>query len=399
MNPNKMGWATIGENQQAVRWLEGESVNFEPQKFFIGLIDFFSILLPGALLTYLLKDDIGQAFLGDGYHALAGTEGWAAFLFSSYLLGHFIFLLGSLLLDDHVYDRIRKATYEEQVKRLTKGEKLSSVLFRWLAVCLIKKDADRAVSQAVRIKEHYLDPLKASSAINAFQWCKARLTLEHPEAIATVHRFEADSKFFRSLLIVLCVLIPWSLLKERPVIALSGIPLFLLAFMRYVDQRMKATNQAYWYIITLEGSSDGWFRQPSQAQADGPSHAGGVVFRQVNNQVEYLLVQAKKAPNEWVLPKGHIEPGEQIKETAVREVREETGVWARIKEELNGVSYTVNGNPIKVQFYLMEAVEEGKPSDHRREHEWLQLDKALVQATHKGSQELIRLAEQKQSTP
>jgi hypothetical protein len=31
-------------------------MNFEPQKFFIGLIDFFSILLPGAVLTYLTKE-------------------------------------------------------------------------------------------------------------------------------------------------------------------------------------------------------------------------------------------------------------------------------------------------------------------------------------------------------
>jgi hypothetical protein len=30
-------------------------MGFEPQKFFIGLIDFFSILLPGALLAFVLK--------------------------------------------------------------------------------------------------------------------------------------------------------------------------------------------------------------------------------------------------------------------------------------------------------------------------------------------------------
>ena len=34
-------------------------MNFEPQKFFIGLMDFFSILLPGALLTYLLMGGVG----------------------------------------------------------------------------------------------------------------------------------------------------------------------------------------------------------------------------------------------------------------------------------------------------------------------------------------------------
>src|SRR2546428_5386066 len=189
-------------------------MNFEPQKFFIGLMDFFSILLPGALLTYLLKDALGPLFIGDGYYRLAGVQGWIVFLFAAYLLGHFIFLVGSWLLDDHIYDPIRKATDQSQVKRLAKGEELSPAGVRWLAARLFKKDVDAAVQQAVRIKEHYLDPVHASSAINAFQWCKAKLTLKHPEAMATVQRFEADSKFFRSLVVVLGILIPWALVPH-----------------------------------------------------------------------------------------------------------------------------------------------------------------------------------------
>ena len=45
-----VGHATLTRDQISERQI----VNFEPQKFFIGLMDFFSILLPGALLTYLL---------------------------------------------------------------------------------------------------------------------------------------------------------------------------------------------------------------------------------------------------------------------------------------------------------------------------------------------------------
>jgi hypothetical protein len=40
-------------------------MNFEPQKFFIGLMDFFSILLPGALLTYLLMGEVARRKGGD----------------------------------------------------------------------------------------------------------------------------------------------------------------------------------------------------------------------------------------------------------------------------------------------------------------------------------------------
>lgn len=72
-------------------------MNFEPQKFFIGLMDFVSILLLGALLTWLLMDEVGPVVLGDRYTQLAGAQAWVAFLFASYLLGHLVFLLGSWL--------------------------------------------------------------------------------------------------------------------------------------------------------------------------------------------------------------------------------------------------------------------------------------------------------------
>lgn len=370
-------------------------MNLEPQKFFIGLIDFFSILLPGALLTYLVKDNAGPLILGARYGNLAGTEGWAVFLFSSYLLGHFIFLLGSWLLDDYLYDRIRTATHDEQIKRLALGRKPPSRVMRLVAGWFIKKGSDKAVAGAVRIKEHYLDPVGASSAINAFQWCKARLALEHSSALVAVQRFEADSKFFRSLIIVLCVLIPWSFFDGRPGIALYTLPLLILAFWRYVDQRLKATSQAYWYVITQEGQLADGYRRPPPDRRPGPSRAGGVIYRRRGGQVEYLLVEARRAPREWVLPKGHVEAGETMREAAVREVHEETGVWARIEADLERISFSVGGENVDTQFYLMVAAEEGRPAEALRRHVWLPLEEAIRQATHKESQDLLRMAEKR----
>src|SRR5690349_904560 len=46
------------------------SDELRPQKFFIGLMDFFSILLPGALLTYLLMGEVGPVVLGERYAKL-----------------------------------------------------------------------------------------------------------------------------------------------------------------------------------------------------------------------------------------------------------------------------------------------------------------------------------------
>ena len=66
-------------------------MNFDPQRFFIGLMDFFSILLPGALLTFILMGDAGSGRTGGRASELVGARGWAAFLFVSYLLGHLFF--------------------------------------------------------------------------------------------------------------------------------------------------------------------------------------------------------------------------------------------------------------------------------------------------------------------
>lgn len=53
--------------------------------------------------------------------------------------------------------------------------------------------------------------------------------------------------------------------------------------------------------------------------------AGGVVYRiPTSGKVEILLIQDSKG--RWTIPKGHIEEGENARQTAEREIREETGL-------------------------------------------------------------------------
>lgn len=379
-------------------------MGYEPQKFFIGVIDLFSVLLPGAVLTYFLKsplwkvlvckDSLWQILSGHGcvQPYPTGSESVAIFLITSYLLGHFIFLLGSALLDDPIYDPVKDASFTAQIARLAKGDALSPAWARLLAKIFIK-DSVQPVRQVIKIKEYYLGPLNASFAINAFQWAKAQLALAHPEAIASVQRFEADSKFFRSLFVVLCVILPWGLATHRYALAGACLPLLALAFWRYIDQRLKATNQAYWYIITLESQRKDGYRRGPAIQPDGFTHAGGVVYRREEDKLEYLLVQATDNEKQWVLPKGHINPGERMQETAVREVREESGVWAAVRSRLSESAFTRDGEFIKVQFYLMEALEEEEPKEQGRRHLWLALDEALKRNDLlENHQELLKLA-------
>jgi ADP-ribose pyrophosphatase YjhB (NUDIX family) len=375
----------------------GEAMDFVPDKFFVGLFDFFSILLPGALLTYVLKGYVGPKLVGARYGELAGPEGWAVFLVASYLAGHFVFLFSSWLLDDHFYDPVRAGTYMRQVRRLAKREKLSPWLARALASILFKQDVDRPLFQAERLKAFRLACSEASSAINTFQWCKARLALDHAEATANVQRFEADSKFFRSFVVVLCILIPWGFTVKQPPISAVAAILLLPALWRYVGQRSKATNQAYWYIITLEGSNNCGLTDKAMERSEGFSHAGGVVVRREKQALKYLLVRAKDKPQEWVLPKGHIEPGESIRETAVREVREETGVWARVECQLSDDSFTVKEQLVKVRYYLMEVEEEGGPFEKGRDPDWLQLEDALQRASHDNIRSALQAAARRYS--
>ncbi len=70
-------------------------------------------------------------------------------------------------------------------------------------------------------------------------------------------------------------------------------------------------------------------RQNKTKPARGPRAvreytAGGVVFRHVGERIEILMIQDRLG--RWTIPKGHVEIGESLEQTAVREVAEETGL-------------------------------------------------------------------------
>lgn len=227
-------------------------MNLDPQKFFIGLMDFFSILLPGALPTYLLMDEVGPVVLGDRYARFDGAQAWAAFLFASYLFGHLVFLLGSWL--DEFYDWAHRYTLNAQIALLARRGHLLPWLARTLIWLVFKGERNLAVDRAAKIKQQALSTLQAKDAINTFQWSKAWLNAQSPASLAVVQRFEADSKFFRcfTIVLLLLLLVAWPWQHHWP---LSGIAvvlvLLLLSLWRYMEQRHKATNQAYWSVITL----------------------------------------------------------------------------------------------------------------------------------------------------
>ena len=92
-----------------------------------------------------------------------------------------------------------------------------------------------------------------------------------------------------------------------------------------------------------------------------------MVVRPGDGEREYLLVESRTSPGEWVLPKGHIDPGETAEMTAVREVQEEAGVRAVVVALAGESTYTVNGQPVHVIFFLMRYQgEAGRHEDRPR---------------------------------
>jgi 8-oxo-dGTP pyrophosphatase MutT (NUDIX family) len=68
------------------------------------------------------------------------------------------------------------------------------------------------------------------------------------------------------------------------------------------------------------------YRRPSIQEVVRETTSGGIVFRRnaKTHELEILLMQDAK--NRWTIPKGHVEPNEEPKQTAEREIREETGL-------------------------------------------------------------------------
>ena len=109
--------------------------------------------------------------------------------------------------------------------------------------------------------------------------------------------------------------------------------------------------------------------------------AGGVVYRRGADGVEVALA-GRRSDRTWVFPKGQPDGEETLEETALREVREETGLDVRTVGSLGEVEYWFAAGPERVRkavhFYLMEAVG-GDTSLHDHEYDevrWVPADQA-----------------------
>ena len=82
------------------------------------------------------------------------------------------------------------------------------------------------------------------------------------------------------------------------------------------------------------------------------THAGCVVFRNDGADTQYLVVSSSDGLN-WVLPKGHIDPGESAATAALRELWEEAGVVGEIVEPLSIQYYRRGPKDVAIDYFLV----------------------------------------------
>jgi hypothetical protein len=221
----------------------------KPGDFLLGVLDFFGILLPGSLATWLVTQYIPPKTLrealsfglGDGTANPDPLLLGAAFVLSSYLLGHFVFMAGAKL--DLPYDRWRKRAKP--------------------------KNRDMAFREAEKVQTK-LTPGLAGGDFTTLKWAKAYVQVKAPAARVEIDRLEADSKFFRSLVVVWALAAAHFLLREQsPVAGVVALALTGLSYLRFREQRWKMTELSYGTAVIVDATTPPSGGATASRAADG----------------------------------------------------------------------------------------------------------------------------------
>lgn len=283
-------------------------MDFKPNEFFIGLMEFITILLPGAILAIIVllveanhPVQINHALFQYAFSDDTRIIFWVAIIFSSFGLGYFLSSIASGL--DPLYDAIRKQFYpydedlserfnynclsekqkkeylriyeqslivrkkkecakEDIVSELTEKERLfegykikftNNYLRRLLAIIFkldFKIKIDRSYEEARKILN--TQPESVRNATDTYKWAGTVLEAHYPAISEQATRIMSASKFFRSMVIVSFIFLVLQLFGQ---ISFSfwqiNLLILVLSFREYIVQRQKSVQKTYQSIVTL----------------------------------------------------------------------------------------------------------------------------------------------------
>ena len=120
--------------------------------------------------------------------------------------------------------------------------------------------------------------------------------------------------------------------------------------------------------------------------------AGGVVTRMgADGNREYLVVHRPRY-DDWSLPKGKVEAGESLEETARREVEEETGTQVELGDKLPSTEYVDrHGRPKIVHYWRMTPVGKSPwfPNHEVDQRRWITALEAATLLTYEHDHQLV----------
>lgn len=141
-------------------------------------------------------------------------------------------------------------------------------------------------------------------------------------------------------------------------------------------------------------------RKPSIKEVVREPTAGGVIFRAAKKGTgtEILLIQDAK--NRWTIPKGHIEENEKARDTAAREIREETGLKElQVYSWLGKINFRYRRQSSLVlmttEIYLVKALgdtDDLTPEDWMNGIKWFPAAEAVDVIAYEDISKLILLA-------
>ncbi len=123
--------------------------------------------------------------------------------------------------------------------------------------------------------------------------------------------------------------------------------------------------------------------------------AGAILFRDSRGEREYLLLKSR--PGDWEFPKGGVEAGEELQQTAIREVREEAGIddfrlIDGFRDEYDYM-FQANGTTIHKTVHLFIAKSFETSAELSKEHrdlQWRDYEQAINTVTQDGPRDILR---------